>query len=73
MNIKLQKEKLTLFQMREVEVTELTAEEAIKTLDLFLETLYDAVTDTGMQEDKWTDILRHMRAYANDACNSCNV
>jgi len=72
MNIKLQKGKITLCKMQEVEVTEMTAEEAIETLDLFMEALYEAVPD-DLLCNKWSDVLRHMRKYAQDACDNYNI
>ena len=72
MNIKLQKRKITLCKMQEVKVTELTAEEAIETFDLFMDALYCAVPD-DLLYNNWSTVLRHMREYAQDACDNHNI
>lgn len=68
MKVKLTNGTVKLYETREVEIEKLSPEEANKYFEAFIETLYEAVG-----EDSWTDVLKYIKEFADEACENYNV
>lgn len=68
MKLTLDNGKMKIFEVKEVEVENLTVEEANNVFDVFTETLYEAVG-----EAEWTDVLEYIKQFSDEACKNFNV